>query len=146
MPIGGCFCGQVRYDAGGTPFNMTLCHCADCRRATGAPMVAWFTVRPAALRFTAGAPKRFASSTGVTRSFCAACGTTLTFQHDGIDEVDVTTCSLDDPLGLPPADHCQDAGRLDWVQLADGLPRYAGWAPADATHRVPRPLRPSSTD
>jgi len=37
MLKGGCYCGAVRYEAAGTPFNETSCHCTICRRTTGAP-------------------------------------------------------------------------------------------------------------
>ena len=123
MLEGGCFCGQVRYQADGAPFHATVCHCADCRRVAGAPMVAWFSVRLAGLRFTRGAPARFESSPGVVRGFCAACGTPLTYQNAGLDEIDVALCSLDDPEALPPADHTWTDGQLSWVRLDDGLPR-----------------------
>jgi hypothetical protein len=96
---GGCMCGAVRYEASGEPFNATLCHCVDCRRASGAPALAWFSVRGDALRWTRGMPARNASSPGVERLFCARCGTQLTWHGAGAaDEIDVTLCSLDDPM------------------------------------------------
>lgn len=121
---GGCFCGRVRYVARGAPFHMTVCHCVDCRRAAGSPMVGWFSVHPGELAFAAE-PRRFESSPGKTRSFCPDCGTPLTFQ-DRPDAIDVTICSLDAPERLPPADHTRCAGQLAWVRLADGLPRHPG--------------------
>ena len=125
MVTGGCFCGRVRYEAHGTPFHMTICHCADCRRATAAPMVAWFSIDPAGLRFASNEPKRFASSARAVRSFCPECGTPLTFQYnDAPHEIDIATCSLDDPERVPPRDHVRAASRLSWVRLADGLPEF----------------------
>ncbi|MGG5823055.1 GFA family protein [Falsiroseomonas sp. HW251] len=125
MLKGGCLCGHVRYEAGGTPFHPTVCHCSMCRRAAGAPMVAWFTVRRAQFRFVGSAATRFASSAGVTRTFCPRCGTSLTFETEEFpDEIDVTTVSLDDPDAVPPADHTRTATQLRWVRLADGLPVY----------------------
>ena len=38
---GGCHCGAVRYEVEGTPQHVALCHCKDCRKSAGAPMVAW---------------------------------------------------------------------------------------------------------
>ena len=122
---GGCLCGAVRYEAAAPPFHSTLCHCADCRRAAGAGPVAWFTVPRDAFRFVGGAPVAYASSPGVTRRFCGACGTSLTFEAVP-GEVDVTTCSLDDPGLVPPGDHTQAAGRLPWDALGDGLPVFPG--------------------
>jgi hypothetical protein len=118
-------CGAVRYEASGESFHQTLCHCVDCRRASGAPALAWFSVRKDALRWTRGAPAANPSSPGVERQFCARCGTQLTWHSDGVpDEIDVTTCSLDDPDVLPPADHTFYGQRVRWLHLADALPRY----------------------
>lgn len=128
MLDGGCFCGAVRYVAEGEPFHPTICHCADCRRAAGAPCVAWFSVATARLRFTRGRPRFFASSAKAERGFCADCGTTLTWRGLATpEEIDVTIASLDDPEAVPPADHTQAASRLSWLKLADGLPRIPGW-------------------
>ena len=39
---GGCHCGAVRYriSVNGPPMHVALCHCSDCRKSSGAPMVA----------------------------------------------------------------------------------------------------------
>ena len=125
MLKGGCYCGAIRYEAAVTPFRETICHCSICRRTTGAPMVAWFSVPLGRFRFVQGAPTRFRSSAEATRTFCARCGTQLTFQHDqSADVLDVTTCSLDAPEAVPPHDHIWTASQLAWVKVADGLPRY----------------------
>jgi len=62
MLTGGCCCGAIRYEAGGEPFHATLCHCTTCRRSSGAPIVAWFSVRESEFRVVTGEPARFASS------------------------------------------------------------------------------------
>ena len=122
----GCFCGQVRYEARGTPFHETLCHCVDCRRAAGAPTVAWFSVPSRDFRFTAGEPKAYRSSARATRRFCPDCGTQLTFEGVASpDEIDVTTASLDDPNAVPPRDHTRVGSKLAWDVIADGLPERA---------------------
>jgi hypothetical protein len=123
---GRCFCGQVRYRAGGHPHDETSCHCSICRRTSGAPFVAWFTVRKADFAFLSGEPTRFQSSAHGTRTFCPRCGTPLTFESTRApDEIDVTTCSLDEPDRVPPRDHTQTATRLPWVELG-ALPAFPG--------------------
>jgi hypothetical protein len=124
MLAGGCFCGQLRYEASGTPFHETSCHCTICRRTTGAAFVTWFSVPRSQLRFVRGEPTRFRSTDKGTRSFCPSCGTQLTFELEGLDEIDVTTCSLDAPDALPPKDHTYMKSKLGWVNPADGLPQY----------------------
>lgn len=122
---GGCYCGRVRYEAAGAPFNETNCHCSICRRTTGAPFVAWFSVARERFRFVAGRPTLFRSTPKGTRSFCPSCGTQLTFQHDDSpQEIDVTTCSLDDPQAAPPKDHTRTSSKLPWIRLADRLTEY----------------------
>ena len=124
--LGGCMCGAVRCEADGEPFHATLCHCIDCRRASGAPALGWFSVRRDALHWTHGTPARYASSPGVERVFCGQCGTPLAWQGgDEGDEIGVTICSLDDPDAVAPADHTFASRQVRWLHLADALPRYA---------------------
>ncbi|MCW5892248.1 MAG: GFA family protein [bacterium] len=126
---GGCFCGAVRYLAGGTPFDVTHCHCRDCRRVAGAPFVTWFSVRAGELRVD-GTPVRLASSADVERTFCGRCGTPLTWRRRGHDAIDVTAASLDDPAAVTPADHTWTGQQLPWICLGDGLPRHERTRPA----------------
>ena len=125
MLKGGCFCGGIRYEARGSPVHLTSCHCSLCRRTTGAPFVAWFSVPRSGFNFVTGTPMQFRSSAKGLRRFCAGCGTQLTFEHDDLpDQIDVTTCSLDDPERLPPEDHTHTSSKLPWIKLADGLPEH----------------------
>jgi hypothetical protein len=125
MLTGGCFCGAVRYQADGTPFDQTSCHCVNCRRSSGAPLVAWFSVLRSQFRLVAGQPSAFKSSEHGTRRFCNRCGTQLTFESThSADQIDVTICSLDDPNGVAPRDHTFVASRIEWLALTDGLPHY----------------------
>lgn len=122
---GGCCCGAIRYETSDRVFHKTSCHCPTCRRASAAASVAWFSVEHSAYQVTAGTPAQFHSSVNVTRTFCGACGTQLTYQHSGTpDQIDVTICSLDDPEPHAPQDHTFTAYRLSWNRSADGMPEY----------------------
>jgi len=123
---GGCFCGAIRYRVEGPTRCETNCHCSICRRTSGAPYVAWFTVATAGFRVTAGEAAEFRSSEHGRRTFCARCGTPLTFASSRLpDEIDVTICSLDDPEALAPRDHTRTSSRLRWVERSDSLPAFA---------------------
>src|ERR1700709_933688 len=125
MITGGCSCGRIRYEDHGTPFDATICHCSDCRRVAAAPAVAWFSVAAPDLRFVAGQPKRFLSSSRAVRSFCPDCGTPLTFQANATAEtIDVTLGSLDDAESIRRDEHMRTGERLSWVHLSDGLRSY----------------------
>jgi hypothetical protein len=134
MIAGGCFCGAVRYQVpDGSAFNETICHCSICRRTTGAPFVAWFTVKRPELIFLQGTLTRFHSTPGAVRGFCGHCGTQITFENSASpDEVDLTTASLDRPETVPPTDHTFAADKVAWVKLCDGLPAHAAKRPTDS--------------
>ena len=125
MLHGGCYCGRIRYEAAATPFHETNCHCSICRRTTGAAFVTWFSVPRSQFRLVRGEPIRFRSTAKATRSFCPQCGTQLTFEHDEfLDEIDVTTCSLDEPEKVSPKDHTYTSSKVSWLKLTDPLPQY----------------------
>jgi len=128
---GGCFCGALRYQARGKPANTMVCHCQSCRRIAGSPVVAWLTFRLTHFRFTKGKPAEFQSSPEVRRTFCAKCGTPLTYEHrDSRDTVDVTTCTLDAPASFPPTHHSWVSHDVGWVKFGDGLPSFPEWRPS----------------
>jgi GNAT superfamily N-acetyltransferase len=121
---GGCFCGAVRYEVHARPREVSHCHCSMCRRAAGAPVVTWATYARDAVRFVRGTPAELHSTPPVTRTFCNACGTPLTFfTTDDPAWIDVTVASMDDPEAMPPDDHIWTTSRLSWIELDDDLPR-----------------------
>jgi hypothetical protein len=122
---GGCLCGAVRYEASGPAANLCYCHCNTCRRAAGAPLVAWCTFARRAWRVTRGTLTEYRSSPQVLRGFCAACGGALTYRHDTrAEEIDVTLASLDEPAALAPQMHVWVGDKLPWLAITDGLPQF----------------------
>jgi hypothetical protein len=128
MLEGGCHCGAVRYEARGEPFEPALCHCVDCRRVSGAPALAWFTVLARDFSYTGAAPARYVSSDRAMREFCNRCGAQITFiQNDMAGrQIDVTTASLDAPEAVPPAQNIFVHSRIAWMRTIDALPERAG--------------------
>ena len=122
---GGCLCGAIRYQVHGNPTTSMICHCRTCRKAAGAPVVAWLTFPLEGFSFVQGVPAQFRSSGSVIRTFCSSCGTPLTYLHtDRPAEIDVTTCSLDDPEAFPPSHHSWVSHDPPWLHFNDGLPAY----------------------
>jgi hypothetical protein len=124
---GGCLCGGVRYEASGAARHLCYCHCQSCRRAAGAPFVAWGTFDRDSFRVTRGTLAEFRSSPSVRRGFCPACGCCLTYRHDSRPtEIDVTLATLDAAAQLVPQMHVWVADKLPWVRIDDGLPQLPG--------------------
>lgn len=122
---GGCLCGAIRYRAFWPAYGITHCHCQTCRRASGAPFVTWAGFDADKFTIIQGQPASYKSSPGVLRTFCAGCGTALTYQRADLPgSIDVTLGSMDDPQILEPQDHTWTERRLSWIHLSDGLPEY----------------------
>ncbi|HEX7873569.1 MAG TPA: GFA family protein [Sphingobium sp.] len=124
--VGGCQCGAIRYRASGEPKHVALCHCADCRKSSGAPVVSWAAFAEEDFAVTQGDPRTFNSSGNSLRSFCPDCGTGLFFRNadylPGI--VDIQSATLDDPDALPPQAHIQTAERIGWMAHLGDLPQF----------------------
>jgi hypothetical protein len=127
---GACLCGAIRYRVDGLPVQTTLCHCADCRRASGAPYVAWTFFRAdTPLVWLRGRPKilQYAKR---ERAFCGDCGTPLQFFDPAIPEwFEMNTCSFDDPACHAPADECWLVDRIPWCGGLENLPKFQEHAP-----------------
>jgi hypothetical protein len=123
---GGCHCGAVRYRVSGKPEHVALCHCSDCRKASGAPMVAWVAFGEVDFAVTSGEAKTRNSSGQAMRSFCGECGTPLWFCNAEVlpGIVDVQLATLDDPNAFAPQAHIQVAERIGWMAEARRLPEF----------------------
>jgi hypothetical protein len=123
---GGCHCGAIRYEVTGTPKHVALCHCSDCRKSAGAPMVSWAAFAEGELAVTQGTPKTINSSGNTMRCFCPDCGTGLFYRNEeflpGI--VDIQSVTLDDPAALAPFGHIQVAEQIGWMATAHELPKF----------------------
>lgn len=132
MLSGGCHCGAVRYQMSADVAHHSLCHCTDCRRASGAPAVSWALVKRDDIRIE-GQPKAYASSPGTQRLFCADCGTSVFFVNEAIfpGMIDVQSATLDDPDAIPMQGQIQTAERIGWMDILGTLPAFERYPPMD---------------
>ncbi len=129
---GACLCGSITYEIFHKIGDVVdYCHCEQCRRASGAPVVAWLQVSVADFRVTQGAAKPFASSAHSTRWFCPDCGAPLYMTDNKGASVGITLGTLDRPDAVRPTVHGWESERLDWFRTADALPRYPKALPYD---------------
>jgi hypothetical protein len=131
MIAGGCHCGAIRYRFATEPSIVSVCHCRDCQRSAGAPLVAWADFADTDLQLTRGTPKQVNTSGATTRAFCPDCGSGLFYWNPqflpGI--VAVQSASLDDPDAWAPTAQVQVAERQSWVSALATLEaheRYPG--------------------
>jgi hypothetical protein len=126
ITTGRCLCGAIRYEFRGAPEWVVHCHCDSCRRQVSSPLATFVGVLKANFRLTAGAPKSYASSPGVSRSFCPACGSPIAYETARLpDEIHLFHGTLDDPHRFVPTAHVFTEEQLSWFEMHDDLPRYA---------------------
>ena len=117
MRTGSCLCGQVRYSLEGEPFLIGTCHCADCRKESGAAFVVYAKWRRDGFRFSG----EIRTSHG--RSFCPFCGGRLFNLHD--DDVEIRLGSLDAaPFDLKPQQEGWTRRREPWIVPIMGVPQF----------------------
>ncbi|WP_457302291.1 GFA family protein, partial [Phyllobacterium sp. P5_D12] len=78
---GRCACGAVRFGFDIDPDFVAVCHCRDCKRASGGEAMTLLGVSEDEFAPLSGQPKAFhytaSSGKGLDRNFCPACGTRL---------------------------------------------------------------------
>ncbi|RWP95754.1 GFA family protein [Mesorhizobium sp.] len=121
---GSCFCGSIVAEMEGEPFWINYDHDDDCRKALGSPLTIWIGYRREQVRFTSGIPKSFSKTSGVQRTFCAECGSSISYMDEGLkDEIWLTIGFMDRPERFEPKAHGFWRMKLPWIQFADELPR-----------------------
>lgn len=129
---GRCFCGAVHWHSDGPVLWAGHCHCDSCRRATSAPFTSFFGVPRNSLTWRGTLARHPTSEGRVTRQFCPACGTQMTYQYEGWpDETHLYAATLNDPAAFEPQAHYHFAERLPWVQISDDLVKHPGSAVSD---------------
>ncbi|PZV40076.1 GFA family protein [Mesorhizobium kowhaii] len=134
---GSCLCGGVQFSVSGAPLRIGLCHCKDCRKASGSVYSAY-----------AIWPREAFESTGIvstygTRSFCPTCGGRVAFVGD--DEVEVTIGSLDvaPTDDLVPEYELWISRRETWLHALPDTEQFEHDRPTTNTAELPAP-RPLS--
>ena len=127
-----CSCGQLSLTIEGEPARISMCHCLECQRRTGAVIgnQARFRREQVAVAGDATSWSRTAESGNqVTFRFCPTCGSTVYWESGSFPEyIAVAIGSFADPGFPPPTIAVWEEARHPWMSL-----------PADApARRVPK--------
>jgi len=113
---GGCQCGAVRFTAEGEPKFVARCHCASCRRATGAEFSTWVGWSRLQVDWQGKERQAYASSAGVQRGFCGTCGTPLSYSGEKWPgETHLLIGLFDAPQDFPPKGDAFKDEALPWI-------------------------------
>lgn len=126
--VGGCLCGQVRFEVEGELERFFLCHCTYCRKDTGSAHAANLFSSTAKLAWLSGRERvtRFdLPGTRHGKCFCAVCGSALPREPVGDGPLVVPAGSLETPVSLRPTAHLFTASRAGWDHDLETVPSYA---------------------
>ena len=122
---GHCRCGNVSMASEFTPEFTVYCHCDDCRRATGSPVLASVAFPKSTITWTGeDSVSRFINGTA-TRLFCSNCGSPIAQEHESRNDLTfINTGFMENPEAYPPKYHSYSGDQLSWLRLDDELPRH----------------------
>ena len=75
---GGCYCGDIRYEAEGDALMRVACHCRECQYISGGSANMIIGLAEDGFSYVKGEPAQFTRDdidNAVTRDFCGNCGT-----------------------------------------------------------------------
>ena len=130
MINGSCHCGVVRFEIDEVR-ALTHCHCANCRKLTGAAFASYAHVEAEKFRFVAGEDMTvtYESAPGSFRHRCKVCGCMTPGRAPYLKTVSVPAGLLDDDPIARPRLHVFTSSRAPWWTIADDLPQYDKWVP-----------------
>ena len=129
---GGCMCGAVRFELKSDPFDCGWCHCRTCQLNSGAPAMAFASIRRGDWSPTAGAAlvRTIRTSSFGSRASCSECGTPLYVEVDHQpDTTDFSIVTLDQPGTVAPEFHIFWSSKVPWFNPGDELPKYDRFRP-----------------
>lgn len=133
MHQGSCLCGRIRFEIDGDLAGIQLCHCSQCRRASGSAFAANLPVSADNFQLIAGAPKSFESSPGKERLFCGDCGSPIISRTDRVPGmVRVRAGLIAEPVETKAVFHFHVASKASWLPIEDRLAQYPAERPSEA--------------
>jgi glyoxylase-like metal-dependent hydrolase (beta-lactamase superfamily II) len=126
-----CHCGQLRLEATGDPFSVSICNCLSCQRRTGSAfgMQAGFKADQVQVNGRFNDYSRISDEADRKEHvfhFCPECGSTVFHtEPDDRDLIVVSVGSFADPSFPPPTESGYDSRRHPWVQLPDSIQQFA---------------------
>jgi hypothetical protein len=125
---GGCYCGNVRYEADGDPVMKAQCNCRECQYISGGSPAMVLGMPVAGFRITKGKPKGFTRTdleNPVTREFCPDCGTHLLSRLPTLPIALIKVGTLDDPAVFgAPQTVVFTIDTQPFHQIPEGIPTF----------------------
>ncbi|TNE37132.1 MAG: GFA family protein [Alphaproteobacteria bacterium] len=125
---GGCACGAIEFECHADPVFFFLCHCVDCRKATGsvyAPNVWFYNEAVKITKEPAAHLEKSIAGDDVRHEFCPDCGTPIGMSTAANPKMRGFRAScFEDLQGLEPIASIWISTKLPWEKLDPSLPQF----------------------
>ena len=122
---GGCYCGDIRYEAKGEVQASIQCHCRECQYITGGNPNVIMILPIDGFKFVRGKPQEFKRSDlekSVTRLFCGECGTAIgTRSPMRPESIILKVGTFDDPSIFNPEIAIFTSDKQEFHHIGDNL-------------------------
>ena len=116
-----CSCGQLNLTIQGEPARISICHCLECQRRTGAVISNQARFRREQITFggkSTAWTRAADSGNALTFHFCPTCGSTVYWEGQGFaDYVAIAIGAFADPSFPPPTISVWEESRHPWLTL-----------------------------
>jgi hypothetical protein len=122
---GSCLCGALAYEIEGEFDGVWVCHCSNCRKASGGFGNTIVVVPRERFHWIRGEDHctTYTLRETYTITRCKTCGTPLPAEEDD-DNVYLTAGTLDEPLGATVKAHIFCGSRPDWDRDSEGTKHF----------------------
>lgn len=125
---GSCLCGKIAFHCNNDFGEFDLCHCVQCRKATGSAYAANLFTAPDNIIWDKGDElvRRYdVPGRAITSAFCADCGSALPYVSVSGRALIVPAGSLDGAANLSPQAHIFWSERAHWYEASLAAPTHA---------------------
>ena len=129
MRVGGCQCGEIRYECADEPSMLYICHCRECQTQSGSAFGMSLEVPRAGFRLTQGEPRFWTRATDSRRrlkcAFCRTCGSRIWDDMEGPSEtIAIKAGSLDTSVDVSTAIHIWVSRKLPGMIIPAGAKQF----------------------
>jgi hypothetical protein len=125
---GSCLCGAARYTVADEFQYAMICHCSQCRRATGSAFKPFGGIERAKLEVVDG-PIHIYGDAMTHDAHCKTCGSLLYSIVNEGQRAHVTYGTLSDAPTLKPTQHIFVGSKAPWYEIRDDLPQHDAFPP-----------------
>ena len=124
--VGGCLCGEIKFELEGDFKVFYQCHCKQCRQLTGTAFASNLFTNTENIRWTRGydsLSKYEHPTRSFSKAFCCVCGSALPFVNKSQSALIVPAGSLESEISPVPSANIFYDERACWLESGQNAPK-----------------------